>query len=61
MNEVKERDLVLARHIPSDEVWKNGLSFFSQDSEFIQVGSWGYEKDKSLKAHIHNEVPREVL
>ena len=61
MTEVKENDIILARHIPSEEAWKEGLQFFSQDSEFIQFGSWGYNKDKNLLAHIHNEVKREVL
>lgn len=59
--EIKEGDLVLARHIPADCAWKDGLSFFSQDSEYIQVGVWGYPSGKELKAHIHNEVTREVL
>lgn len=60
MTEVKEGDIILARHIPAAEAWKDGLQFFSQDSEFIQFGTWGYSKDKNLLAHIHNEVKREV-
>ena len=59
--EIKEGDLVLARHISASIAWSDGLSFFSQDEEFIQVGIWGYDKGKELKAHIHNEVKREVL
>ena len=59
--EVKEGELVLARHIPATVVWQDGLNFFSQDDEFIQVGAWGYNEGKELKAHIHNEVKREVL
>jgi hypothetical protein len=59
--EIKEGDLVLARHIPASKAWSDGLSFFSQDEEFIQVGIWGYDKGKELRAHIHNEVKREVL
>src|SRR5262245_39068232 len=61
MTEVKEGDIVLARHVPANEAWKDGLQFFSQDSEFVQFGTWGYNKDKNLLAHIHNEVKREVL
>lgn len=61
MKEFKDGHLVVARHIPSEEVWKNGLSFFSQDQDFIQVGSWGYDAEKKLLPHIHNEVKREVL
>lgn len=59
--EIKEGDLVLARHIPATAAWQDGLNFFSQDEDFIQVGIWGYGADKKLKAHIHNEVKREVL
>jgi hypothetical protein len=58
--EIKEGDLVLARHIPASAAWKEGLNFFSQDEDFIQVGIWGYGEGKELKAHIHNEVKREV-
>lgn len=61
MIEIKEGELVLARHMKSEEIWKEGLSFFSQDQDFIQVGSWGYDKDKYLLPHIHNEVTREVF
>ena len=59
--EIKEGDLVLARHIPAAAAWRDGLNFFSQDGDFIQVGVWGYGAGKELKAHIHNEVKREVL
>lgn len=59
--EIKEGELVLARHIPAATAWQDGLNFFSQDEDFIQVGIWGYGAGKELKAHIHNEVKREVL
>jgi hypothetical protein len=58
--EIKDHDLVLARHIPASEAWKDGLNFFSKDEDFIQVGVWGYAAGNELKAHIHNEVKREV-
>ena len=29
-----------------------GLSFYTDDENFIQVGSWNYEKDKILDLHI---------
>lgn len=61
VTEIKEGDIVLARHIPADAVWRDGLNFFSQDDDFIQVGVWGYDAGKQLKAHIHNEVARTVL
>lgn len=58
--EIKEGDLVLARHVPATDAWIGGLNFFSQDSDFIQAGVWGYNAGKELKAHIHNPVAREV-
>jgi hypothetical protein len=61
VREIKEGELVLARHIPADTAWQDGLNFYSRDDEYIQVGIWGYPAGKSLKAHIHNEVTREVL
>lgn len=61
MTEVKEGDLVLARHVTADEAWVDGLKFFSQDSEYVQFGTWSYPAGKKLLAHIHNEVSREVL
>ncbi|TKX30169.1 hypothetical protein CQA38_00570 [Campylobacter sp. MIT 12-5580] len=59
MREIKEKDIVLARHIKEEDCIE-GLNFFSQDEEFIQVGTWGYNKGKKLLAHIHNEVERKV-
>jgi len=61
MTEVIEDGVVLARHVPAAEAWKDGLQFFSKDEEYVQFGTWGYNKDKNLLAHIHNEVKREVL
>ncbi len=61
IDEIKQGNLVLARHIPSSEAWSGGLSFFSGDEEYIQVGTWGYDDGKELLAHTHNQVSREVL
>lgn len=59
MIEITKDKEVLARYIPAGS-WKDGLSFFSKDDEFIQVGSWKYGKGKELLAHIHNEVERKI-
>ena len=59
VKEIKKNDKVLARHIPTED-WSDGLSFYSEDEEFIQVGAWGYDTGKELFAHIHNEVERKV-
>ena len=37
-----------------------GLSFISDENDFIQVGIWNYEAEKLLPAHYHCEFPREA-
>ena len=61
MREIKKEGRTLARLIQPEDI-KAGLNFFSEDSEYIQVGVWGhYEKGKELAAHIHNPVERVAL
>jgi hypothetical protein len=43
-----------------DSEWGQGLTFLSQDSDFLQVGTWGYNEGKKLNAHIHLTEPRTV-
>ncbi|MCB8566632.1 cupin domain-containing protein [Fusobacterium ulcerans] len=59
IKEIRKNNEILARHITGDEI-KEGLSFFSNDNEYIQVGSWNYNNGKELLKHIHNEVTREA-
>ena len=59
IREIKYDNLVLARYVPS-EAWSEGLGFYSNDEEFVQVGSWQYNKGKELLKHIHNQVERSV-
>jgi hypothetical protein len=61
VEEVREGDLVLARYIPADAAWNDGLTFFSGDDDYVQVGTWQYPAGKQLLAHTHNEVTRSVL
>lgn len=58
IHEITDGDIILARHITADEWDKGGLNFFSNDSEFIQVGTWAYDNGKHLLAHEHNIIPR---
>jgi hypothetical protein len=60
IREVRDGGVVLARHVPASIAWTPGLTFFSADDEFIQVGVWGYDSNKQLAAHIHKHVPRDV-
>ncbi len=59
VHKIYDGEVVCAVHITNDE-WKAGLNFFSNDEDFIQVGTWGYDKGKHLAAHYHNEVPRHI-
>jgi hypothetical protein len=52
--------LLLAKHIPATEAWGQGLNFFSEDPDFVQVGTWGYTAGKELLAHAHNQAPRGI-
>ncbi len=57
MKEFSLEGKTLARLIEPDD-WKAGLGFFSNDKEFIQVGTWYYDKGKQLQNHVHNEFER---
>ncbi len=39
---------------------EEGLSFISEDEDFIQVGIWNYQPKKILPAHFHKEYSREA-
>jgi hypothetical protein len=56
--EIHDGGSLLARFVPA--AWNSGLSFFSNDADFVQVGAWVYDSGKELAAHRHNEVRREV-
>jgi hypothetical protein len=59
VREIVKDGLILARHIrPGD--FRKGLAFYSEDREFLQVGTWHYDQGQQLRAHIHNVVPREI-
>lgn len=60
INEIKHGEMILARHIPCEDLWTPGLCFFSNDSEYLQVGTWVYDSGKILQAHTHNVVSRNV-
>lgn len=58
MREIKKNGVVLARHITPADFGK-GLQFFSQDSDFVQVGLWSnYEAEQKTNPHIHYEFNR---
>jgi hypothetical protein len=44
--------------IHHENEWVKGLDFLTNDKEFIQVGTWWYDKGKILDRHYHNEIER---
>lgn len=38
---------------------KEGLTFLTEDENYIQLGIWNYKKDTILPAHYHTEFSRE--
>jgi quercetin dioxygenase-like cupin family protein len=58
VRQIKSGDEVLAVCVGGD--WKEGLQFFSDDRDFIQVGTWRYPAGQRLKAHKHNRVERAI-
>lgn len=59
MKDIESEGTVIARVVTAQDV-KQGLSFFSDDKEFLQVGSWRYGNGTHLKAHIHNIAERTI-
>ena len=59
MKEIISDGVVLARLITGDS-WEKGLAFYSQDDDYIQLGTWNYDAGKALTPHIHNHVPRKT-
>ena len=41
MKLIEKNGVVLAKHITPED-WNEGLNFFSDDGDFIQVGAWNY-------------------
>lgn len=60
VKEIRKDNTILARLVRAED-WNEGLGFYSNDEEVIQVGTWQYNKGKQLMKHIHNEVERVVL
>ena len=56
--DVRAGGRLIARHLNSLDLQINGLTFYSEDQDGIQVGIWSYGEDKILAPHIHNLVPK---
>jgi len=56
--EIIEKNGVLIAKIIRDRDWPEGIQFYSDETEFLQVATWNYNKEKHLKAHGHRIAPR---
>jgi oxalate decarboxylase/phosphoglucose isomerase-like protein (cupin superfamily) len=55
--EIKHNGEVIFRKINTSSL-PNGLTFFSSENEFLQIGSWRYPEGQSLQRHFHNRFDR---
>jgi hypothetical protein len=61
VHEIKDGNETLARHITADTAEPSGLTFYSQPSEYLQVGVWNYAAGVQLPPHIHKRWPRAAV
>jgi hypothetical protein len=59
MQTIRDGDRKIAVIIRGGDIGE-GLTFCSDDKDFIQVGSWNYNSGKELLAHSHNRVERSI-
>jgi len=59
MDIITKDDIKLAVKFSIAEITE-GLNFFSDENDFLQIGSWRYAKGKELAAHNHNIVERKI-
>ena len=52
----QDDNLICILHRADD--WKKELDFVTQDDDFIQLGTWWYDKGKKLDRHYHNVFKR---
>lgn len=56
---IEHEGRVLARLLRGSD-WVEGLSFHSDDGDFIQFGTWLYPAGKQLQTHYHLPAPRSI-
>ncbi len=59
MYEIRKNGQKIAAKVRVNDI-EEGLTFFTDDEDFLQIGAWRYAKGTNLEAHNHNFVPREV-
>lgn len=59
MRKINDFNGTLLCIIYKDEDWVEGINFITDNSLFVQVGSWWYQNGKKIAKHKHNLVTRE--
>lgn len=59
MEEIKYKKRTICRIFSMNKIDKS-LAFYSDNSEFLQVGTWNYDNGVTLQRHIHNILPRQI-
>ena len=54
---IKDGENLIAK-ICRNSDWPENLNFYTADTDFVQVSTWNYNKDKHLKAHGHKIAER---
>jgi len=54
---IKDGENLIAK-ICRNSDWPEHLNFYTADTDFVQVSTWNYNKDKHLKAHGHKIAER---
>lgn len=56
--QIKDGGTLLALIIPGSS-WPEGLKFYTNENDFVQVASWRYDNGKNLPNHLHKIAKRE--
>jgi len=57
IEQIKDGDTLVSK-ILRNSLWPDGLTFYTDDGDFVQVSTWNYNKDKHLRAHSHRLCER---
>ena len=57
---IKDKNVILAITLRNGD-YPKGLTFFNNDNDFIQVGTWNYQKGAKVKNHRHKIFKRQAL
>lgn len=57
---IKSKNEIISKIINFENI-KNGIEFFSEDNDILQLGAMSRPKDYKIEPHIHNNIPRSII